>query len=77
MIAVPLFIHWTPADALYIQGLQGRYFLVVLAFLLSWLGFSSGSKVRLLAIGVILLATLVAGTDGALCLYDAYYVSGR
>jgi hypothetical protein len=77
MIAMPLFIHWTAADALFVQGLQGRYFLVVLAFLLSWLGFASGNKTRLIAIGVTLLATLVAGADGALCLYDAYYVSGR
>ncbi|MBB1472869.1 DUF2142 domain-containing protein [Luteimonas sp. MC1782] len=54
LLAVPLFLTWTHVDAPVIQGLQGRYFLPTLAFLLVFNALRAGPVLRLLLLACVL-----------------------
>ncbi|QOC88626.1 DUF2142 domain-containing protein [Luteimonas sp. MC1825] len=54
LLALPLFLAWTHADAPMIQGLQGRYFLPTLAFLLVFCALRAGPALRLLLLACVL-----------------------
>ncbi|MBJ7575062.1 DUF2142 domain-containing protein [Luteimonas sp. MC1828] len=54
LLAVPLFLTWTQVDAPVIQGLQGRYFLPTLAFLLVFSALRAGPVLRLLLLACVL-----------------------
>lgn len=77
MTALPLFLYWTLPGAAYIEGLQGRYYLVVLAFVLMWASFGCRERWRLAVVVLVAGAMLLVGLDGAMRIFDAYYVSGR
>ncbi|MEO7066642.1 MAG: DUF2142 domain-containing protein [Rhodanobacter sp.] len=49
MVVIPLYLYWTPHGAILVQGLQGRYFIPAIAFLLVWIGFSMPQRIRCIA----------------------------
>ncbi|QSX79652.1 DUF2142 domain-containing protein [Agrilutibacter solisilvae] len=77
VLALPLFLYWTPTGAPAVLGLQGRYFLPTLAFLLTWCGLRSPDRLRAACIALILLAVVALNVDALLRLHDAYFVTGR
>lgn len=71
LLAVPLFLTWTHVDAPVIQGLQGRYFLPTLAFLLVFNALRAGPVLRLLLLACVLC--MPALTYDALASIQARY----
>lgn|GEM_PF-2294108 len=54
LIALPLFLTWTHVGAPVIQGLQGRYFLPTLAFLLVFNALRAGPLLRVILLACVL-----------------------
>ncbi|MBJ6982362.1 DUF2142 domain-containing protein [Luteimonas sp. MC1572] len=54
LLAFPLFLAWTLPDASMIEGLQGRYFLPTLAFVLVFCALRAGPALRLLLLACVL-----------------------
>lgn len=77
LIALPLFIYWTPLGSQTIAGLQGRYFTMSAAFALVWLGLRSPRPVRALLAAFIIIGLVAINADAVYQLYDAYFVTGR
>lgn len=77
LMALPMFIYWTPLGSPTIHGLQGRYFTLTAAFALVWLGLRSPHPVQALLGGFILAGLVLINTEAVYQLYDAYFVSGR
>jgi len=77
MTVIPLYLFWTLPGASQIDGVQGRYFLSVLAFILCWASADSRGWSRFAMLVYLLLAMAAVGADGAWRLLDAYYISGR
>jgi hypothetical protein len=77
MIALPLFIYWSPVELGFIQGLQGRYFIATAAFALVWCSFRSTPPIRALLVSVILVLIVVINLDALHVLHRAYFVTGR
>lgn len=77
LVALPLFIYWTPSGAPAVAGIQGRYMLATLAFVLAWGTPGAAGPVRGIA-SMVVLAGLAALDIHALDrLHAAYYVTGR
>ena len=77
MIALPLFIYWSPLGLGFIQGLQGRYFITAAAFALVWCSFRSAPLICSSLVSVILVLVILIDLDAIHQLYRAYYVIGR
>ena len=77
MIALPLFIYWSPAGLGFIQGLQGRYFITTVAFALVWCSFRSTPPIHALLVSVILVLIVLINLDALHVLHRAYFVTGR
>jgi hypothetical protein len=77
LIALPLYLLWTPIGSPIVQGLQGRYFLPTLAFVLAWCAWRSPPPLRaVLAVGMV--GALVAiNIDALVALDTAYFRTGR
>lgn len=60
LLALPLFLTWTHVGAPVIQGLQGRYFLPTLAFLLVFSAVRAGPVLRLLLLACVLCSPVLA-----------------
>lgn len=59
LIALPLFLTWTHVGAPVIQGLQGRYFLPTLAFVLVFCALRAGPVLRLMLLACVLCAPVL------------------
>lgn len=77
LIALPLFLYWTDPGGMYVQGLQGRYFLPTIAVLAGFAAVPGPVLLRLVLSIFVLLAVLVMNLEGARAMFDAYYVFGR
>lgn len=77
MIALPLFIYWSPMELGFIQGLQGRYFIATAAFALVWCSFRSVPPIHALLVSVILILIVLINLDALHVLHRAYFVTGR
>ena len=77
LLAFPLLLFWTPTGSQLIAGLQGRYFLVTLAFMLAHGSITSPERFRRLLVPAGLVAMLVINVHALLRLHEAYYVIGR
>ncbi len=77
MIALPLFIYWSPLDLGFIQGLQGRYFIITVAFALVWCSFRTSPPIRALLVSAIIILMVLINLDALQALYRAYFVVGR
>lgn len=77
MIALPLFIYWSPMGLGFIQGLQGRYFITTVAFALVWCSFRSVPSIRASLVSVILILIILINLDALHVLHRAYFVVGR
>lgn len=78
MLAAPLYIYWTLPGSEIILGLQGRYFIPCMAFVLTFAAGSLGAGVaaRRAHLGLTLLVPLILCiilVDGALALVERYY----
>ena len=77
VLALPLFLYATPTGAHAVLGLQGRYFLPTVAFVLAWCGLRSPDRVRMGIAALILLAAVVLNVDALVRMHEAYFVVGR
>lgn len=77
LLALPLLIYWTPTGSPVIHGLQGRYFIATMAFVLVWCSFRAPAPLRALLAGLIIAGVVAINVDGILRLYEAYFVTGR
>lgn len=77
MIALPLFIYWSPVGLGFIQGLQGRYFIATAAFALVWCSFRSTPSIHSLLVPAILILIVSINLDALHVLHRAYFVVGR
>jgi uncharacterized membrane protein len=77
MIALPLFIYWSPVGLGFIQGLQGRYFIATAAFALVWCSFRSAPPIHSLLVPAILVLIVLINLDALHVLHRAYFVTGR
>lgn len=71
---IPMYLYWTPAGALAIEGLQGRYFLPAAAFLLVWCAWHAKPVLRAPLMLAVLGAAVALNADGILQLAGRYYV---
>lgn len=75
MLSLPLYLYWTdPAHGI-VMGLQGRYFLPTLAFLLVWVAMQGKPIVRACVMACI-LAMPVLTLDAVRHINDRYYLIG-
>lgn len=77
MIALPLFVFWSPAGLGYVQGLQGRYFIITVAWVLVWCAWPSSARVRALLIPAIVVVVAAINLDALNMLHRAYFIVGR
>jgi uncharacterized membrane protein len=77
LIAMPLYLYWTPTASPVIEGLQGRYFLSTLAFVLVWCSFRTTALVRAGCILVIVAAAFWINIAALQALHVDYFVTGR
>jgi uncharacterized membrane protein len=77
VLALPLFLYWTPTGAAAVQGLQGRYFLPTLAFLVSCCGLRSADVPRAALTALLVAAAVALNLEALARLHEAYFVSGR
>lgn len=77
LLALPLFLFWTPTGADAVQGLQGRYFTATAAFALTWGSFRSPAGVQALLVAGIVLVVVAINADAVWRLHEAYFVTGR
>ncbi|HEY0662663.1 MAG TPA: DUF2142 domain-containing protein [Lysobacter sp.] len=77
LVALPLFIYWSPATLGFIQGLQGRYFTATAAFVLVWCSFRSPEAIRAVLVAAAVLGIAAINVDALQQLHDAYFVTGR
>lgn len=77
LVAFPLLLFWTPLGSQLIEGLQGRYFLVTLAFVLVHCSVAGPLRLRRLLVPAVVLALLVTNVHALMRLQEAYYVIGR
>lgn len=71
--AFPMYLFWTPAGALMIEGLQGRYLIPSAAFCLAWLSFRAPGALRAPAALFVLLVAIAANLDALYNLAERYY----
>jgi uncharacterized membrane protein len=76
MVALPLFIYWTPTGS-GVQGLQGRYFLVALSFVLVWCARPSSARVSAWLVPGIVAVAVAINFDALRAVHEAYFVVGR
>ncbi|WP_242109644.1 DUF2142 domain-containing protein [Luteimonas aquatica] len=77
VVALPLFIYWTPADSPVVQGLQGRYFTVTAAFALTWCAFGVPAGLRSVLGWAFVAVAVAINIDAVYRLHEAYFVVGR
>lgn len=77
MIALPLFVYWSPTGLGYVQGLQGRYFIITAAWVLVWCAWPSPARVRTLLVPAIVVAMVAINLDALNILHRAYFAVGR
>jgi uncharacterized membrane protein len=77
LMSIPLYLFWTLPGATAVEGLQGRYFTISVAFALVWCAFRTSPAVRVVCIALVLAAAPVINVLAIQQLYDSYYVSGR
>lgn len=75
MLSFPLFVYWTNPASGIVMGLQGRYFLPTLAFVLVWMALRARPVVRLILLGAILAMPLMT-LDAVRQINDRYYLVG-
>jgi hypothetical protein len=71
--ALPLYVYWTYADSSAVMGLQGRYFLPTLAFVLVWAGFRAPPVARLVLLAGLLATIPVLSFDAQDQIRARYY----
>ena len=77
LIALPLYVQWTAADAPIVEGLQGRYFLPSLAFAWAYLSLRSPDPIRAGLLVFVLGTAAALNVDALDHLHQAYFVAGR
>lgn len=77
LISLPLYVRWTLPDATFVQGLQGRYFLPTLAFVMAWISIRSADVVRLCLLAFVLSTLVALNLDAWDRMHQAYFVVGR
>jgi uncharacterized membrane protein len=77
LACVPLYLSWTLPGSHAIEGLQGRYFLGIAAFLLVWGSFRASVQVRAMCVGWIFATVVWINLVAWHALYLAYFVTGR
>ena len=77
LIALPLFVLWTPIGSPIVLGLQGRYYLPTLAFVLAWCAWRSPPQLRAMLVLVVVGALVAINVDALGALDRAYFVNGR
>lgn len=77
LLALPLYIYWSPLQFPVVQGLQGRYFLPAAAFVAVWCSLRSPAGLRSLAIAVVVCSAVAINGHALQRLYEAYYLIGR
>lgn len=75
--ALPLFLYWTYAQSPTVMGLQGRYFLPTLAFMLVWGALRTPPIARLVLLVGILAAVPVLTFDARDHISARYYASAQ
>lgn len=70
---LPMYLYWTGVGAPRIEGLQGRYFIPSLAFVLVWAAFRAPAAVRAISIIAVPVGAVLCILDGALRLAWRYY----
>lgn len=70
---LPMYVYWTPPSALLIEGLQGRYFIPTIAFMLIWLGFRGPLSLRASGALFMMGALLVIHIDAIYSLAFRFY----
>ncbi|SKA27637.1 DUF2142 domain-containing protein [Novilysobacter spongiicola] len=73
LISIPLYLFWTPIDAIRIGGLQGRYFIPSLAFALPWLALPPSRNLQWVLILVIPPLITLPLLQGLLAVAVRYY----
>jgi uncharacterized membrane protein len=71
--ALPMYLFWTPAGALVIEGLQGRYFLPSVAFFMAWLSFRTPGWWRGAAGMFVLCAAIAINLDALFRTVQRFY----
>jgi hypothetical protein len=77
LLALPIFVYWTPTGATLITGLQGRYFLPLAAFVLAWLSTSSPAGPRGWLALLVLAGVALVDAHALARVHEAYFVTGR
>ena len=77
LIALPLFLYWTPTGLDWIRGLQGRYFLPTVGFVLTWCCMRMHIGPRSLLVALIIVTLAAINLDALWRVMDAYYITGR
>lgn len=73
--AVPLYLTWTLPDSAAIDGVQGRYFLVLVAFILLYCGRQVALPARFAAASLALVLPII-NTVAIYRVYERYYWTG-
>lgn len=73
MLAIPLYLFWTPPDAVRVGGLQGRYFIPSLAFAGVWLTVSAPARIQAPIILLLPAAMALPLLQGLLAVAMRYY----
>lgn len=73
--ALPLYLYWTYADSPAVMGLQGRYFLPTLAFVLVWAGLWAPPVARAVLLAGLLVTIPVLTFDAQDHIRARYYAS--
>lgn len=70
---IPMYLFWTPANAIHVEGLQGRYFLPVLAFFLCWGAFRSPPFIRASGALLLICVPILTNADAVSSIVARYY----
>jgi uncharacterized membrane protein len=74
---LPLYIYWTPIGWSTIGGLQGRYYLVALAFALCWLVVRAPAGLRTWLLLPVLPGLVAINAHAVWRVWTAYFITGR
>ena len=73
LFVIPMYLFWTPATAILIEGLQGRYFIPSAAFTLTWMAMRSPASARTAMAAFVFIAILAIEADAIYSLAHRYY----
>lgn len=77
LVALPLYVYWTPTGLPWIRGLQGRYFLPTIALVLAWCAWRSPPGLRSIAGPAVLAIAILLNAVALLSMVEAYHHVGR